>query len=63
MDIPADLHGRTLKAAQRYLAGKEATASLFDEAQFHVFKELLFYWAGYKRSLSTPVDAKKRPGE
>ncbi|XP_012937168.1 uncharacterized protein LOC101859632 [Aplysia californica] len=61
VDIPSDLHQRTLKAAQRYLGGKEVVPTLFDEAQFHVFKELLFYWAGYKRATSTPDEAKKRP--
>ena len=56
------MHQKTLKATQRYLAGKEATPTLFDDAQFHVFKELLFYWAGYRRATSTPEDPKKKPG-
>ncbi|GFS14353.1 regulator of G-protein signaling 22 [Elysia marginata] len=61
IDIPADMHQKTLKATQRYLAGKETTPTLFDDAQFHVFKELLFYWAGYRRASNTPEDPKKRP--
>lgn len=61
IDIPSDMHQKTLKATQRYLAGKETTPTLFDDAQFHVFKELLFYWAGYKRANNTPEDHKKRP--
>jgi len=61
IDIPAEQAAKTVKAAQRYLAGKDVVASLFDEAQFHVFKELLFYWAGFKRATATPEDTSKRP--
>ncbi|KAK3773259.1 hypothetical protein RRG08_050464 [Elysia crispata] len=61
IDIPADMHQKTLKATQRYLTGKETTPFLFDDSQFHVFKELLFYWAGYRRASSTPEDPKKKP--
>lgn len=48
--MPADLQQRTLKAAQRYAAGKEMMSNIFDEAQHVVFKELLPYWAAFSRS-------------
>lgn len=62
VNIPAELHQKTVKAAQRYLSGKEVTATLFDEAQFYVFRELLFYWAGFMKTVSGSADFRKRPG-
>ncbi|CAG5126804.1 unnamed protein product, partial [Candidula unifasciata] len=61
IDIPAEMHQKIMKAAQRYLNGKDVNPSLFDEAQLHVFRELLFYWAGFRKSLSANEDLKKRP--
>ena len=62
IDISSEMHQKTMKAAQRYMGGKEVIPSLFDEAQFYVFKELLPYWAGFRKSQSIPEDPKKRPG-
>ncbi|XP_062595147.1 regulator of G-protein signaling 22-like isoform X12 [Saccostrea cucullata] len=61
IDISPQLQEKTIKAAQRYLAGKDVVPSLFDEAQFAVFKELLPYWAGFKRGFQPPDDPAKRP--
>ncbi|XP_059138673.1 regulator of G-protein signaling 22-like isoform X2 [Physella acuta] len=61
IDLPQDLHQKALKNAQKYLSGREQWPTLFDEAQVHIFKELLFYWAGFKRAISTPVDLQKKP--
>ena len=48
--MSTDLQQRTLKAAQRYAAGKEMITSIFDESQHVVFKELLPYWTAFSRS-------------
>ncbi|XP_076463584.1 LOW QUALITY PROTEIN: uncharacterized protein LOC143295827 [Babylonia areolata] len=61
VDITSEMHTKTMKAAQRYLGGKDVTPSLFDEAQFYVFKELLPYWAGFRKSRGIPDQPKKRP--
>ncbi|KAK3093892.1 hypothetical protein FSP39_021520 [Pinctada imbricata] len=61
IDVTAQLHEKTLRGAQRYLAGKDIIASIFDEAQLGVFKELLPYWAGFKRTFQQPEDPNKRP--
>ena len=49
MLVSTDLQQRTLKAAQRYAAGKEMMSNIFDESQHVVFKELLPYWAAFSR--------------
>ncbi|KAK7488392.1 hypothetical protein BaRGS_00020366 [Batillaria attramentaria] len=61
VDIISEIHQKAMKAAQRYLGGKEPIPSLFDEAQFYVFKELLPYWAGFRKSRHSSEDPKKRP--
>ncbi|KAH9492920.1 hypothetical protein Btru_032617 [Bulinus truncatus] len=61
IDIPMDLHQKALKAAQRYVGSKEITSTLFDEAQIYIFKELLLYWAGFRRASSRLADLAKRP--
>ena len=58
-----DIQQKTLRAAQRYVQGKDVFSNIFDEAQFGVFKELLPYWAGFKKSTSLPEDTTKRPGK
>lgn len=62
VDITPQLQEKSIKAAQRYLAGKDVVANLFDEAQLAVFKELLPYWAGFRRGFQPPEDPAKRPG-
>lgn len=62
IDIGTDLHQKTLRAAQRYLSSKENVSNIFDEAQLSVFKELLPYWAGFRKSYSPPDDPNKKPG-
>lgn len=42
------------------MQGKEIIASLFDEAQFVIFKELLPYWAGFMKTYKPPEDPNKR---
>ncbi|KAH9505097.1 Regulator of G-protein signaling 22 [Bulinus truncatus] len=59
IDIPMDLHQKALKAAQRYVGSKEITSTLFDEAQIYIFKELLLYWAGFRRASSRLADLAK----
>ncbi|XP_052697968.1 regulator of G-protein signaling 22-like isoform X12 [Crassostrea angulata] len=61
IDITPQLQEKSIKAAQRYLAGKDVVANLFDEAQLAVFKELLPYWAGFRRGFQPPEDPAKRP--
>lgn len=61
IDITPQLQEKSIKAAQRYLAGKDVVANLFDEAQLVVFKELLPYWAGFRRGFQPPEDPAKRP--
>ncbi|KAL8559659.1 hypothetical protein ACOMHN_008370 [Nucella lapillus] len=61
IDISSEIHTKMMKAGQRYLTGKEVVPSLFDEAQYYVFKELLPYWAGFRKSQHYPNDLKKRP--
>ena len=61
IDVPSAIQDKVLRAAQRYLAGKEVIPSIFDDAQLTVFKELLQYWAGFKRSFQPPEDPTKRP--
>ncbi|XP_055879607.1 uncharacterized protein LOC106067347 isoform X6 [Biomphalaria glabrata] len=61
IDIPMDMHQKALKAAQRYVTGKEITPTLFDEAQIYIFKDLLLYWAGFRRATTCPSDLVKRP--
>nr|XP_011425853.2 regulator of G-protein signaling 22 isoform X2 [Crassostrea gigas] len=61
VDITPQLQEKSIKAAQRYLAGKDVVANLFDEAQLAVFKELLPYWAGFRRGFQPPEDPAKRP--
>ncbi|KAK3576327.1 hypothetical protein CHS0354_039734 [Potamilus streckersoni] len=61
VDLNTEVHQKTLRAAQKYLLGKEVLSNIFDEAQLSVFKELLPYWAGFKKSYSPPEDQNKRP--
>ncbi|CAL1527617.1 unnamed protein product [Lymnaea stagnalis] len=61
IDIPIDLHQKALKAAQRYVGGRDIVPTLFDDAQIYIFKELLFYWAGFRRATTKPADLQKRP--
>ncbi|XP_070180134.1 regulator of G-protein signaling 22-like isoform X6 [Littorina saxatilis] len=61
IDISSEMHIKMMKASQRYLGGKEVLPSLFDEAQYYVFKELLPYWAGFRKSQQHPESPKKRP--
>ncbi|XP_053375384.1 uncharacterized protein LOC123527871 isoform X6 [Mercenaria mercenaria] len=61
IDIGGELQQKTLRSAQRYLAGKEVFSNIFDEAQLSVFKELLPYWAGFRKTYSPPDDPNKKP--
>ncbi|XP_052766652.1 uncharacterized protein LOC128207645 isoform X4 [Mya arenaria] len=61
VDINNELHQKTLRAAQRYVQSKDVFSNIFDEAQLAVFKELLPYWAGFRKSFSPPEDNSKKP--
>ncbi len=61
MDISTDLQQRTLRQAQRYVAGKDINPNVFDDSQYQVFKELLPFWAGFIKKYETPDDEHKRP--
>ena len=63
IDINGELQQKTVRSAQRYLAGKEVFSNIFDEAQLSVFKELLPYWAGFRKTYSPPEDPNKKPGK
>ncbi|KAK2187817.1 hypothetical protein NP493_153g02003 [Ridgeia piscesae] len=56
VDMTSDLQQKTVRAAQKFLSGKEVGPTIFDESQFHVFKELLPYWAGFVREYEEPED-------
>jgi len=45
---------RTLKAAQKYVAGKDKNSSVFDEAQSSAFNEMLPYWLTFCRNYTPP---------
>ncbi|ESO83511.1 hypothetical protein LOTGIDRAFT_236545 [Lottia gigantea] len=61
VDIGSDIQQKILKSVQRYMAGKEFNPAIFDDAQMTVFKELLPYWAGFRKSFSEPEDKTKKP--
>ncbi|XP_060581074.1 uncharacterized protein LOC132737754 isoform X2 [Ruditapes philippinarum] len=61
IDINGELQQKTVRSAQRYLSGKEVFSNIFDEAQLSVFKELLPYWAGFRKTYSPPDDPNKKP--
>ncbi len=61
IDIPSEMQQKTVRAAQKYLAGKDFVPTVFDEAQYQVFKELLPYWAGFKKVFRPPEDQNKKP--
>ncbi|XP_071159349.1 regulator of G-protein signaling 22-like isoform X30 [Mytilus edulis] len=61
IDISSACCEKTLKAAQKYLAGKEVVPSIFDEAMVQVYPDLLGYWAGFKKTFTPPEDPNKRP--
>ncbi|XP_033734034.1 uncharacterized protein LOC117323122 isoform X2 [Pecten maximus] len=61
IDVTAATQDKAIRAAQRYLQGKDVMASIFDEPQLMVFKELLPYWAGFRRTFQPPDDPTKRP--
>ena len=63
VDISSACHDKTIKAAQKYLAGKEVVASIFDEAMVQVYPDLLGYWAGFKKTFQPPDDPNKRPSK
>ena len=52
---------KTIRATQRYLTGKDVCPTIFDEAQYQVFKELLPYWAGFVKNFKPPEDENKKP--
>jgi hypothetical protein len=62
IDIQNDIQQKTVRAVQRYMAGKDVNTNIFDEAQYCVFKELLPYWAGFNKNYKKPEDEKKVPG-
>lgn len=61
IDISSACHEKTLKAAQKYLAGKEVVSNIFDEAMVQVYPDLLGYWAGFRKTFQPPEDPTKRP--
>lgn len=63
MNVPSDIAGKATRAANKYLQGKEVSATIFDEAQYAVFKNLLPYWAGFAKSYKPPKDDKAAPCE
>ena len=63
IDIPSDMQQKTIRGAQRYLLGKDASPSIFDEGQYQVFKELLPYWAGFVKNFKPPEDETKKPSK
>ena len=60
IDIPSDIHVKAMKSSQRYISGLDTATSLYDDAQLHVFKELLPYWAAFRKSQNV-FDSEERP--
>uniref|UniRef100_A0A1I8GIC0 RGS domain-containing protein n=1 Tax=Macrostomum lignano TaxID=282301 RepID=A0A1I8GIC0_9PLAT len=61
--VSNDVHQRTLRNAQKFYSPKfkeEISPTIFDEAQFAVFKEMLPYWAGFMKQW-TPTGKEYRP--
>jgi len=56
-----EVQQKTLKASQKYAAGKDQTSSLFDDAQSSTFKEMLPYWVAFIRNYSPPKDNRPIP--
>ena len=63
INVPSDIAQKAIRAANKYLQGKEINNTLFDEAQYAVFKALLPYWAGFVKGFKQPADDKKQPRE
>jgi len=61
IDVSSDVQQKTLKAAQKYVAGKEVNCSLFDDAQSSAFNEMLPYWLTFVRNYTPPPDNRPIP--
>ncbi|KAK6183535.1 hypothetical protein SNE40_011001 [Patella caerulea] len=61
VDVQTDVQQKIMKSSQRYMNGKELNPSIFDEAQMMVLKELLPYWAGFKKNYKPPDNPDKKP--
>ncbi|GAB1609846.1 uncharacterized protein LOC115213437, partial [Argonauta hians] len=53
IDIPNDVYLRTVKATHQFLCQKQRSCHVFDEAQSHIFKELITFWVHFRRSPDT----------
>ena len=49
-----DVQQKTSKAVQRYVAGRDVSSSLFDDAQASAFNEMLPYWITFSRHYTPP---------
>lgn len=61
IDVSNEILQKTLKAAQKYTAGKDVNSAIFDDAQNSVFKELLPYWVGFMRNYTPPLEDRPVP--
>jgi len=52
---------KTLKAAHKYVSGKETGCSVFDEAQSSVFAEMLPYWISFVSHYRPPTENRAIP--
>lgn len=50
VDLSQDVCQRTVKMVQQCLSTNEYDQTVFDEALAHIFKELLPYWTGFRKS-------------
>ncbi|XP_014767812.1 uncharacterized protein LOC106867448 [Octopus bimaculoides] len=50
IDIPNDMYQRTVLAAHNFLSEKQTSCNIFDEAQAHIFKELVMFWVNFRRT-------------
>lgn len=54
IDVGGDVQQKTSKAVQRYVAGRDVSSSLFDDAQASAFNEMLPYWITFSRHYTPP---------
>lgn len=59
VDLSQDVYQRTIKLVQQCVASKDYDPTIFDEAQAHVFKELVPYWAGFRKFHQTQTNSSK----
>ncbi|XP_029638273.2 uncharacterized protein LOC115213437 [Octopus sinensis] len=64
IDIPNDIYQRTVAEAHHFLTERQTSCHIFDEAQAHIFKELLMFWVNFRRTADlAEVQEESKPQE